>query len=76
MFKPEGSRGEALLRQLCPQGELSRRSLYSVVSILSAITGIPLERDMTRRKGLLVKWLDQHCDFVEPFLKFIELDQI
>jgi hypothetical protein len=72
-FQLEGSRGQAMTRQIYPGGELTRRSLYSFSSILSALSGVPLERDMTRRRELLIKWLDEHHDALEPYLRFIEL---
>jgi hypothetical protein len=28
---------------------------------------------MTRKKSLLVEWLDMNCDLLEPYLKFVEL---
>jgi hypothetical protein len=72
-FTVDGSRGQALVRRIYPRGELTRRSLYSFASILSALAGVALQRDMTRRKSLLVKWLDMNCDLLEPYLTFVEL---
>jgi hypothetical protein len=72
-FNPEGSRGEAIVRQIYPEGELTRRSLYSFASVLSALANVPLQRDLTRRKSLLVKWFDEHYSTLEPFMVFITL---
>jgi hypothetical protein len=62
-----------LVQRIYPGGHLTRRSLYSFTSILSALAGVPLKRDMTRRKSLLVKWLDLNCDRLEPYMRFVEL---
>jgi hypothetical protein len=72
-FIANGTRREALLERIYPGGSLTRRSLYSFASILSALAGVTLERDMTRRKSLLMKWLDMHYDLLQPYVTFVEL---
>jgi hypothetical protein len=71
-FHEDGSRGQALLERIYPGGHLTRRALYSFLSIISALAGVPLERHMTRRRSLLVKWLDVNYDCLEPYIKFVE----
>jgi hypothetical protein len=72
-FKAEGSRGEALLREFCPDGDMTRRSLYTFASLLASVAGVPLSRDLTRRRDLLVKWVDDNCDALRPYLSFFRL---
>ena len=71
-FVPDGSRGKSLLENLY-DGELTRRSLYSFTTLLAALAGIKLPRDFTRRKDLLIKWLDDNYDKVQPYAQFFKL---
>jgi hypothetical protein len=73
-FHAEGSRAARRLRAMFPQGELTRRSLYSFASLVGALGGVTLPRDFTRRKELLVKWFDDNFDALEPYLGFFRLD--
>jgi hypothetical protein len=75
-FRAERSRAAERLRELYPYGDLTRRSLYSLASLLSALSDVKLPRDFTRRKELLVKWFDDNFDALETFLRFFELDPI
>ena len=73
-FIAEGSRGMQLLQRIYPRGELTRRSLYSFASLLAALSGVKLARDFTRRKDLLIKWLDDNYDDLEPYSRFFVLE--
>jgi hypothetical protein len=72
-FIVDGARGEALLQRIYPEGSLTRRALYSFASILSALAGVTLQRDMTRTKSLLVRWFGRNSELLEPYLPFVEL---
>ena len=72
-FNPEGSRGKQLLDNLYP-GEMTRRSLYSFTTLWAALAGIKLQRDFTRRKDLLIKWIDDNYDKIQPYAQFFKLD--
>jgi hypothetical protein len=41
--------------------------------VISALANVPLGRDFTRRKELLVKWFDDNYEKIQPFVQFIEL---
>jgi hypothetical protein len=72
-FSATGSRGLDFLRQAFPTGELTRRSMYSLATVLAALASVRLERDFARRKELLIKWFDDNLEALEPFLPFVEL---
>jgi hypothetical protein len=72
-FSAQGSRGLQLLQQMFPRSDMTRRSMYSLATILGALANVPLERDFSRRKELIIKWFDDNYDALEPFLRFIEL---
>jgi hypothetical protein len=74
VFQAASSRAAHRLRLMYPHGDLTRRALYSFASLLSFLTGVKLARDFSRRKDLLVKWLDDNFDTLEPYLQFFELD--
>jgi hypothetical protein len=73
-FHAETSRAAERLHLIYPHGDLTRRSLYSFASLLGALAGVKLARDFTRRRDLLIKWMDDNFDALEPFLPFFELD--
>jgi hypothetical protein len=73
-FQASRSRAAQRLQLLYPHGELTRRSLYSFSSLIAALTGVKLPRDFTRRKDLLVKWIDTNFDVLEPYFQFFDLD--
>jgi hypothetical protein len=72
-FNPELSRGMSLARMVLPEGELTRRLLFSWASLLAGISHLRLPRDSTRRRDLLIKWLDENYDTLEPFVHLFEL---
>jgi hypothetical protein len=45
-----------------------------LVSVLAALTHIRHERDFGRRKDLLLKWVNDNCDALDPHAAFIKLD--
>jgi hypothetical protein len=71
-FCAQESRALTLLRQKYPI-DLSRRSLYSLATVMSTLANVRLERDFARRKELLIKWFDDNYEAIEPFFQFIEL---
>jgi hypothetical protein len=72
-FNADGSRGMTLARMILPEGELTRRLLFSLASLLAGISHQRLPRDSTRRRDLLVKWLDDNCDLLSPYIPLFEL---
>jgi hypothetical protein len=74
-FEAQGSRGAQLIAQICPI-DLTRRSLYSLVSVLSALADVRFERDFGRRKDLLIKWVDDNYDALAPWAPFIQLEVV
>jgi hypothetical protein len=75
-FDPRGSNGEKLLQAISGENKLTRCGLSCFCSVLAALSAVPLPRDMTRRKVLLVKWMDLNYDTLEPFVKFMVLHPI
>jgi hypothetical protein len=72
-FKAEESRGLALLNRIYPKTAMTRHSMSALAVILSNVFDIPLERDSSRRKDLLIKWFDDHYDKLEPNMHHITL---
>jgi hypothetical protein len=72
-FDPELSRGISLARMVLPEGELTRRFLFSWASLLAGISHLRLPRDSTRRRDLLIKWLDDNYDVLHPFVTLFQL---
>jgi hypothetical protein len=73
-FHAESSRAAQKLRTLYPHGDLTRRSLCSFASLVSALADVKLARDFTRRRELLIKWFEDNYEALEPYLAFFELD--
>jgi hypothetical protein len=73
-FRAENSRAAERLRALYPHGDLTRRSLCSVASLIAALADVKLARDFTRRRELLIKWFEDNYEALEPYLAFFELD--
>jgi hypothetical protein len=63
-FRADTSRAAGCLRRLYPGGELTRGSLHSLATVLSALAQVELKRDWIRWKDLIVK----------PYFAFVRLD--
>jgi hypothetical protein len=72
-FVPDNSRGMILARRFLPEGEMTRRLLFSCASLLAGIAHQRLPRDSTRRRDLLIKWLDDNYDVLRPYVDFFQL---
>jgi hypothetical protein len=75
-FHADTSRAAQRLRQLYPYGELTRRSLYSLASLIGPLAGVQLPRDFTRRKDLLIKWFDDNFDDLRSYFDFFTLEPL
>jgi hypothetical protein len=42
--------------------------LISLGRVLAQHLNIPLAREYKRRKGMMIKWFDDHFEFIEPFI--------
>ena len=72
-FQAQGSAGLELLHSLYPF-ELSRSALISLATVFSELIDVPLERDIKRRKELLIKWFDVNISAVKPWAARMTLD--
>jgi hypothetical protein len=73
-FHANGSGAVQTLQMRYPEDERTRRSLYSLASLVSALAGVTLHRDYARRKELLFKWFDDNFEVVEPYLRLFAFD--
>jgi hypothetical protein len=71
-YVAEGGPGEALVRELHPNGDLTVRTLGSYAKVLSIVANVPIRRDWFRRKDLLYKWFHMNSDLLEPYLEFVK----
>jgi hypothetical protein len=74
-FESERSRAWELLDRMSAQ-TFSRQALISLASIFSLLIDVPLKRDYTRRKDLIVKWLDMNYEAVEPWVPYITVEHM
>ena len=72
-FRAQGSEGLKFLESLCPF-TLTRSALISLATVLSELIDVPLDRDIKRKKELLIKWFDVNIDAVRPWRHKIRLD--
>lgn len=72
-FHAQGSAGLELLHTLCPF-ELTRSALISLATVFSELIDVPLERDIKRKKELLIKWFDVNISAVKPWAARMTLD--
>ena len=72
-FRAQGSEGLKFLESLCPFA-LTRSALISLATVLSELINVPLDRDIKRKKELLIKWFDVNIDAVRPWGHKIRLD--
>jgi hypothetical protein len=72
-FNPELSRGMSLARMVLPEGELTRRILFSWATLLAGLAHLRLPRNSTRRRDLLIKWLDDNYDELKPFATLCQM---
>lgn len=74
-FISKGSRGESLIEQLlCHKiNEVTLNCVAQVATIISKFTGIKLDRNHKRSKVLLIKWFDQNEEFINPYIKYIDV---
>lgn len=52
---------------------LNQAELLRIAQILGTKTGISIDREAKRRKGVLVKWFDENMDLLGPKMGFIKL---
>jgi hypothetical protein len=71
-FDSRNSRALAMLHKKYPV-ELSLAILRSLTMIISIIADVPLRRNLTRRKSLLLKWIEDNYEALEPVFNDLEL---
>jgi hypothetical protein len=52
---------------------MTMRELVSIGFVLSEQSGIPMDREATRRRAVLFKWFDEHWDRFRPELDNLRL---
>jgi hypothetical protein len=53
---------------------IKQPELLSMASVLASHANIKLDRDAKRRKSVLIKWFEENWTAIEPFLKFVVLE--
>ena len=49
--------------------KISQEELLSLAEVVSHQLNIELYREYKRRKNMLIKWFDEHCDQVWPYIE-------
>ena len=49
-------------------GLFDQKQLKKIALTLSYALNIPLDREATRRKAVMIKWFDENLDTIKPFL--------
>lgn len=70
-FVANGSLGEKAIEEITGHTEVTLEFLAFVARILSIMTGCKIERDYWRRKALILKWMTEHYEEIEPLLPYI-----
>jgi hypothetical protein len=73
-FNPKNSRVLAVLEKLTPDASLDRLSLVALTKVIGAVIGVKMPRNFTRRRSLILKWLDMHLILWEPLAHTIVLE--
>lgn len=72
LYNPNDKRGMEFI-SLFFHGEISLNQLISLGHVLSAISRIPLPRDFTRRKKLMMAWFNEHVLELMPYKNCIQV---
>jgi hypothetical protein len=72
-FQADGSSGARLIEGVAGGGKLSREMMIRVAQLFSDLSGIPFQRDWTRRRDLIVKWVDDHSQALQPLADIISV---
>lgn len=75
-FKPKGSRGETLIREIFKQKveKISQPALISAAELISLMIGVKLTRNEKRLKSLVIKWFNDNASLIEQFKNYIIVD--
>lgn len=72
-FVAEGSKGLAFLQKIYPY-PLSRSVLISLATIFSGLIDVPFDRDIKRKKELIIKWFDENLVACSQWETHVRLD--
>jgi hypothetical protein len=72
-FNVQASRGWRLVMAMTNGDDLPALGLLRIAQILSVISSIRLPRDMQRRRGLIVKWIDDNFESFVPYVTIIRI---
>lgn len=75
-YQVKGSRGEQLIEQLTGRSynQIRMESILKIVAFFAEICDLKVERNIKRRKDLLVKWLQDNEEEIEVFKDHIKID--
>ncbi|KAK8837201.1 hypothetical protein M9Y10_036628 [Tritrichomonas musculus] len=75
-FDVKSSKGKILIEEICGKqiNEISLHTLFNISQIISKFTNIKLERNVYRRKDLLIKWFDTHLKDIENIKNHISIE--
>jgi hypothetical protein len=68
-----GGKGRCLLERIGDGRELTRAITITIAGVLSIRANVPLPRGATRKRDLVIKWLDDNFDGLSPFAPLINL---
>ncbi|OHS97112.1 hypothetical protein TRFO_09685 [Tritrichomonas foetus] len=71
-FNIEESVGMKFIKSITDK-EITRQALVSLATIFSILSGIVVNRDLKRRRELLIKWFDINAEKLEPFKEFVSI---
>lgn len=75
-FDVKSSKGKVFIEDICGKqiNEISLHTLFNISKIISELTCIKLERNIYRRKVLIIKWFDTHLKDIEDVKNHISID--
>ncbi|KAK8897474.1 hypothetical protein M9Y10_015427 [Tritrichomonas musculus] len=75
-FDVKNSKGKVFIEDICGKqiNEISLHTLFNISKIISELTCIKLERNIYRRKVLIIKWFDTHLKEIEDLKNHISID--
>lgn len=75
-YQVKGSRGEQLIEQLTglSYNQIGMKSILRIVELFAYLYDLKVERNIKRRKDLLVKWLQDNEEEIEEFKDHAKID--
>lgn len=74
-FVARGSRGESLIEELTgmPIESISKKGLSDLAAVLSRLGEIKINRNIYRRKDLLIKWFQDNEEVINALKSYVTI---